>query len=98
MFYNGHRATTMLTKSSNPHRLNAMQFKRPIRKGATLFLVQWFVVGEAVEDIVVEPYGTMLWDFVDVFQPIPMWNTYKIGNGPYYIFRSRYKVTIQANL
>jgi hypothetical protein len=58
-------------QNPHPHRLTAMQFKRSIRKGATLFLVQWTAVGDDVEDTVVAFYATVLEDYVDFFQRIP---------------------------
>jgi hypothetical protein len=48
-----------------------MQFKRSIRKGATLFLVQLTAVGDDVEDTVATPYTILLEEYADVLQPIP---------------------------
>ena len=77
VLYKGRRKMTLHVnpvqcQSPNPHRLTAMQFKRSIRKGATSFLVQLTAVGDDVEDTVTTPYATVLEEYADVFQPIPI--------------------------
>lgn len=47
---------TMQSQSQDPHRFIVMQFKRPVRKGATIFLVQLIMVGDDVENTLALPY------------------------------------------